>query len=67
MTRSVDPPQSPQPRMRSPEEMEELYRQIVARDPREGPRIVEVHKTMIGMLDRMIEEQASRRSRRQRT
>jgi hypothetical protein len=47
--------------------MEELYRQIVARDPREGPRIVEVHKTMIGMLDRMIEEQASRRSRRQRT
>jgi hypothetical protein len=28
--------------------MEELYRQIVARDPREGPRIVEVHKTMIG-------------------
>jgi len=47
-------------------DLEELYRQIVARDPREGPRIVEVHKTMIGMLDRMIEEQASRRSRRQR-
>lgn len=67
MTRSVDPPRSPRARLRSPEEMEELYRQIVARDPREGPRIVEVHKTMIGMLDRMIEEQASRRSRRQRT
>ena len=67
MTRSVDPLQSPRPRLRSPEEMEELYRQIVARDPREGPRIVEVHKTMIGMLDRMIEEQASRRRRRQRT
>lgn len=62
MTRSVDPPKSPRPRLRSPEEMEELYRQIVARDPREGPRIVEVHKTMIGMLDRMIEERASRRS-----
>jgi len=67
MTRGVDPPQSPRPRLRSPEEMEELYRQIVVRDPREGPRIVEVHKTMIGMLDRMIKEQASRRSRRQRT
>ena len=62
MTRRVDPPRSPRPRMRSPEEMEELYRQIVARDRGEGPRIVEVHKTIIGMLDRMIEEQASRRS-----
>ena len=67
MTRSVDPPQSPRPRLRSPEEMEELYRQIVAGDPKEGARIVEIHKTIIGMLDRMIEEQASRRSRRQRT
>ena len=65
MTQSLDTSQPSRPRLRSPEEMEELYRQIVASDPVEGPRIVEVHKAMIGMLDRMIEEQGRRRSRRQ--
>jgi hypothetical protein len=44
--------------------MAEVYRQIVASDPNEGPRLVEVHRTLIGMLDRMIEERARRKSRR---
>ena len=60
MTRSVEPLQSPRPRLRSPEEMEELYRQIVARDPIEGPRIVEVHKQIIALLDAMIDKQRRR-------
>jgi hypothetical protein len=63
MTQSVEIWQPPQGRLRSREEMEELYQQIVVRDPKEGPRIVEVHKALIGMLDRMIEEQARRKSR----
>jgi hypothetical protein len=48
--------------MRSPEEMEELYRQIVARDPRRRPTDRRSSQDDIGMLDQMIEEQASRRS-----
>ena len=48
------------PRVRSPEEMEEVFRQIRAWGP-EGERIVEVHKKMIAMLDALIE--GSRRGR----
>jgi hypothetical protein len=40
--------------------MEELYRQIVARDPREGSRIVEVHRQVIALLDAMIDRQRRR-------
>jgi hypothetical protein len=60
MTRPVDTSRRARPRLRSPEEMEELYRQIVTRDPREGPRIVEVHRQIIVLLDAMI---AKRRRR----
>jgi len=40
--------------------MEELYRHIVVRDPREGPRIVEVHRQIIALLDAMIARQRRR-------
>lgn len=64
MTRHANTRRPPQRRLRSREEMAEVYRQIVASDPNEGPRLVEVHRTLIGMLDRMIEERARRKSRR---
>jgi hypothetical protein len=48
------------PRQLSPEEREELFRQIVARDPIEGPRIVEVHKQINALLDAMIDKQRRR-------
>jgi hypothetical protein len=48
------------PRLRSPEEMEEVFRQIRAWGP-EGERIVEVHKKLIAMLDAMIERSGHRR------
>jgi hypothetical protein len=31
---------------------------IIARDPKEGPGLVEVHKQMITLLDEMIEKDA---------
>ena len=42
-------------RMRTPEEMEEVFKRIRAWGP-EGERIVEVHKEIIALLDAMIEE-----------
>jgi hypothetical protein len=60
MARTVDASQPARPRLRSPEEMEELYRQIVARDPREGSLIVEVHRQIIALLDAMIDRQRRR-------
>ena len=49
------------PRMRSREEMEEIYRQIVTRDPQEGPGLVDTHRRLITLLDEMIEKRSSRR------
>jgi hypothetical protein len=60
MTRTVDTLQLVRPRQLSPEERAELFRQIVARDPIEGPRIVEVHKQIIALLDAMIDKQRRR-------
>lgn len=51
----------PRPRIRSREEMEETYRQIVALDPKEGPVIVGTHRRLIVLLDEMIERRSSRR------
>jgi hypothetical protein len=54
-------------RMRSREEMEEIYRQIIASSPEEGPRLVAVHRKLIAMLDAMIADQrrgVKRRTRR---
>jgi hypothetical protein len=42
--------------LRSRGEIEETYRQIVARDPREGPALVDTHRRLIAMLDAMIEK-----------
>jgi len=56
------------PRMRSREEMEEIYRQIIASSPEEGPRLVAVHRKLIARLDAMIADQrrgVKRRARRQ--
>ena len=60
MTRTVDTLQPVRPRQLSPEERDELFRQIVARDPIEGPRIVEVHKQINALLDAMIDKQRRR-------
>jgi hypothetical protein len=43
--------------------MEESYRQIVARDPKEGPGLVDTHRRLISLLDEMIERRARRRRR----
>jgi hypothetical protein len=53
------------PRWRSPEEMEETYRQIRARGS-EGARLVEVHRQIIAKLDAMLEERR-RNGRRRRS
>jgi hypothetical protein len=53
--------------MRSREEREEIYRQIIASSPEEGPRLVAVHRKLIAMLDAMIADQrrgVKRRTRR---
>jgi hypothetical protein len=47
--------------LRSREEIEETYRQIVARDPKEGPALVDTHRRLISMLDAMIERRSRRR------
>jgi hypothetical protein len=47
--------------MRSREEMDETYRQIVASDPKEGPAIVDTHRRLIARLDEMIERTRHRR------
>jgi hypothetical protein len=44
----------PRPRIRSREEIEETYRLIVLRDPKEGPALVDTHRRLISMLDEMI-------------
>jgi hypothetical protein len=41
--------------------MEETYRQIVARDPKEGPALVETHRRLITLLDEMIQKRSRRR------
>ena len=46
-----------QPRPPSAEEMEKVFQGLRAWGP-EGERIVDVHKKMIAILDRMIEEQS---------
>jgi hypothetical protein len=43
--------------------MEETYRQIVARDTKEGPAIVDTHRRLITLLDAMIERRSSHRRR----
>jgi len=48
--------------------MEEIYRQIIASSPEEGPRLVAVHRKLIARLDAMIADQrrgVKRRARRQ--
>jgi hypothetical protein len=60
MTRTVDTLQPVRPRQLSPEEREELFRQIVARDSIEGPRIVEVHKQISALLEAMLDKQRRR-------
>jgi hypothetical protein len=54
------------PRTRTREEMEEIYRQIIASSPEEGPRLVAVHRKLIAVLDAMIADQrgVKRRTRR---
>ena len=49
------------PRMRSREEMEETYRQIVAADPKEGPALVDTHRRVISLLDEMIGKRCGKR------
>jgi hypothetical protein len=34
--------------------MQETYREIVARDPKEGPPLVDTHARLIDLLDGMI-------------
>ena len=34
--------------------MDAIYRQIIARDPKEGPALVDTHKRLIAKLDEMI-------------
>jgi hypothetical protein len=41
--------------------MEETYRQIVARDPKEGPALVDTHRRLISLLDEMIEKRHGKR------
>jgi hypothetical protein len=41
--------------------MEEIYRQIIACDPKEGPALVDTHRRLIAKLDEMIEERRRRR------
>jgi hypothetical protein len=53
----------PRTRIRSREEMEETYRQIIARDPKEGPALVDTHRRLISLLDTMIAERSRRRRR----
>ena len=49
------------PRMRSRQEMEETYRQIVACDPKEGAALVDTHRRLISLLDEMIEKRRGKR------
>jgi hypothetical protein len=51
----------PRPRIRSREEIEETYKQIVAGDPKEGPALVDTHRRLILLLDKMIERGWKRR------
>ena len=64
MARTAETRDVPPPRIRSREEMDAIYRQIVARDPKEGPALVETHKRLIATLDDMIVKR--RRKRRGR-
>ena len=49
------------PRIRSRDEMDATYRQIIASSPEEGPRLVEVHKQLVAKLDEMIESSSRTR------
>ena len=53
----------PRPRLRSREEIEETYREIVVADPKEGPALVDTHRRLISVLDDMIERCSRRRCR----
>lgn len=54
------------PRIRSREEMEETYRQIIVSSPVEGPRLVAVHRKLIATLDAMIADRGRSVKRRTR-
>jgi hypothetical protein len=43
--------------------MEETYRLIVVRDPKEGPALVDTHRRLISMLDEMIARRSGRNRR----
>ena len=44
MARSAPTNNVPRARVRSREELDEIYRRIISASPKEGPRLVEVHK-----------------------
>jgi hypothetical protein len=56
MARTAQPGDVPHPRVRSREEIEETYRQVIVRDPEEGPALVATHRRIIILLDEMIEK-----------